>query len=210
METAVCCATRGDAGAWPDDLGLPPGGIGEQREQELRDAAQLLGVGRIDVLGYADSGMDGAAGASTLVGAPEADVAAVVRRVLAEVDPHVVVTLDATDGHRDHARIRDVTVAVAREAGVPVYLHCLAQRFMRRWAELMAEGNPASPYLSLGELGTPDGDIDVTFDTSAHYEQRETAIAAHRSQTSPFEGLPAELRREWLSVEHLVGPVREG
>ncbi len=119
----------------------------------------------------------------------------------------MLVTLDASDGHRDHARIRDVTVEVARETGTPVYLYCLARRLMARWAAIMTERDPGSSYLALGELGTPDAEIDLVLDTGAFYERREAAIALHRSQTSPFEGLPADLRREWLTTEHLVGPL---
>ena len=207
MTTAVCCATRGEAGEWPDDLVLPAGGIANQRETELYDAARALGVGRVDVLGLHDSGMTGPAGPMTLVGAPEPVVAAQVGDIVDLVEPDVVVTLDGSDGHRDHARIRDVTVAVAHEAGVPVYLYCLARRLMRSWAEVMTERDPGSDYLALGELGTPEEDIDVVIDTGAHLAQREAAIRLHRSQTSPFEGLPADLRREWLSVEHLAGPL---
>jgi LmbE family N-acetylglucosaminyl deacetylase len=130
-----------------------------------------------------------------------------VRAAVLRFDPTVLVTLDASDGHRDHARIRDVTVRLGEELGIPVYLSCLAQRLMRQWARLLTERNPASDYLALGELGTPDDEIDIVVDTGEHYAQREAAIRLHRSQSSPFEGLPPQLRREWLSAEHLVGPV---
>ena len=207
METAVVCATPGDAGEWPDDLALPAGGIAEQRERELREAAAVLGVGTVDVLGFGDSGMAGVPASTTLVGASSRDVADAVRASILAFDPDVLVTLDASDGHRDHARVRDVTRGIGAELGVPVYLLCLARRLMRQWAELLAARDPGSDYLALGELGTPDEDIDLVVDTQAHYERREAAIQLHRSQTSPFEGLPPDLRREWLTVEHLRGPL---
>jgi LmbE family N-acetylglucosaminyl deacetylase len=207
ITTAVCCATRGDAGEWPEEMVLPAGGIAEQREHELHAAAEALGVGRVDLLGFADSGMDGDAGPETLVGADPAEVADRVRRSIEAFAPDVLVTLDASDGHRDHARVRDVTVEVAQAAGIPVYLHCLARRLMARWAEVMTERDPGSSYLALGELGTPDDEIDVVLDTSDLYLRREQAIALHRSQTSPFEALPPDLRREWLTTEYLKGPL---
>ena len=205
--TAVCCATRGDAGEWPSDLELPAGGIAEQREQELYAAAAVLGVTHVDVLGFGDSGLAGPAGPATLAGADPVEVAERVRRSVEAFGPDVLVTLDGSDGHRDHARVRDVTIAVGREAGVPVYLYCLARRLMARWAQIMTERDPGSSYLALGELGTPDDQVDLVLDTDEFYERRERAIALHRSQTSPFEPLPADLRREWLTTEHLVGPV---
>ena len=208
--TAVCCATRGDAGEWPDTLDLPAGGIADVRERELYAAAEALGVTHVDVLGLCDSGMTGDAGPATLAGADPSLVAAGVRRSVEAFGPDVLVTLDASDGHRDHVRVRDVTVAVAREAGIPVFLSCLARRLMARWAEIMTERDPGSSYLELGELGTPDTEIDLVLDTSAWYEQREAAIALHRSQTSPFEALPPDLRREWLTTENLAGPLEGG
>ena len=206
--TSVVCATRGDAGEWPADLDLPAGGVAEQREHELREAARALGVDQVDVLGFVDSGMSGEAPTSTLVGADQGAVTDAVRRCVAAFTPDVLVTLDGSDGHRDHARIRDVTIAVGEELGTPVYLHCLARRLMRRWAERLAERDPGSSYLGLGELGTPDQDISIVVDTSEHVAAREAAIRSHRSQISPFEDLPADLRHEFLTLEHLVGPVR--
>ena len=92
--TSVVCATRGEAGE---------GGaadLGAVRERELREAARLLGVGRVDVLGFADSGMSGDADAATLAGAPFEQVLAAVRGAVDAARPDVLVTLDASDGHR--------------------------------------------------------------------------------------------------------------
>jgi LmbE family N-acetylglucosaminyl deacetylase len=205
--TAVCCATRGDAGEWPADLQLPAGGIAAQRELELRAAADALGVTSLDVLDFGDSGLTGKAGPGTLVGSDRETVVDQVRRSVEAFGPDVLVTLDASDGHRDHARVRDVTEQVGREAGIPVFLLCLARRLMARWAAIMTERDPGSSYLALGELGTPDEQIDLVLDTSEFHAQRERAIAMHVSQASPFDPLPDDLRREWLTREHLAGPV---
>ena len=121
--------------------------------------------------------------------------------------PDVLVTLDGSDGHRDHARIRDVTVQLGHELGLPVYLSCLSRTLMRQWVDWMTEQDPGSSYLALGELGTPDEDVSARFDSAEHLAAREAAIALHRSQTSPYEGLPPDLRRAFLTTEYLVGPV---
>ena len=124
--------------------------------------------------------------------------------MVAEADPDVVVTLDAGDGHRDHAVIRDATVLVAGERGLPVYLQCLARSLMQRWAAHMATVQPDLAYLTQTDLGTPDEQITVVLDTGAFLEARSRAIAAHASQTSPFEGLPDDLRRAFLGREYLL------
>lgn len=201
--TAVCCATRGEAGEVSSGVEVPPGGVGELREGELRTAADLLGVQRVDVLRFRDSGMTGEAGHDTLAGAEAASVHAGIGAAVDAFGPDVIVTLDGSDGHRDHARVRDVALAVAAERGLPAYLQCLPRSIMNRWAERMSGKHSDSVYLSLGELGTPDGEITHVVDTSEFWQQRWTAIHAHRSQTSPFEGLPDDLARAFLCREHL-------
>jgi N-acetyl-1-D-myo-inositol-2-amino-2-deoxy-alpha-D-glucopyranoside deacetylase len=54
------------------------------------------------------------------------------------------------------------------------------------------------------ELGTPDDEITLVIETTAHYDARERAIAAHASQSSPYDGLPGDLRRAFLTREHLI------
>ena len=202
--TAVCCATRGEAGEVTHGVEVPPGGVGDLREAELRAAAELLGVERIDLLGLIDSGMAGDPEPGTLVAA---EPSLLRRRVLRAVDafrPDVIVTLDGSDGHRDHARVRDAAIDVAAERGVLVYLHCLPRSVMKRWADYMSQEHADSAYLALGELGTADEQITDVVDTTEFWQQRWTAIRAHRSQTSPFEDLPEDLARAFLCREHLA------
>ena len=127
-----------------------------------------------------------------------------VGRAAEAFGPEVVVTLDGSDGHRDHARVRDAALMVAEERGVPAYLQCLARSTMERWAEFMAAGDRDSPYLHLGPLGTPDDELTDRIDTTALLDERWRAIRTHRSQTSPFEGLPDDLAAAFLCTEHLV------
>ena len=202
--TAVTCATRGEAGEVANGTDVPAGGVGELREGELRSAARLLGVRRVDVLDFEDSGMEGDAAPGSLVAASVDDVRAAVSGSVAAFRPDVLVTLDASDGHRDHARMRDVTLEVGEEQGLPVYLHCLPRSTMRLWADHMAAIDPDLAYLRSGELGTPDDQISVVLDAGAFYEQRWEAIRAHRSQASPFDTLPDELARAFLARDHLI------
>jgi LmbE family N-acetylglucosaminyl deacetylase len=202
--TAVLCATRGEAGEAAD--GTPPGDLGAVREAETRAAAAALGVDRVDFLAFGDSGMAGAADPDTLVGAPLAEVRDAVLRHVEALAPDVVVTLDGSDGHRDHARIRDATLAAvdAAEHRVGrVYLHCLPQVLMRRWVEHMAAHDPGREHLRQDVPGTPEELVTTVLDTGAFLDRREAAMALHASQRSPYDGLPADLRRGFLGTEHL-------
>ena len=204
--TAVCCATRGEAGE-PPEGGLPGAAeLGALREAELHAAAALLCVTQVDLLDFTDSGMNGPEPAGSLCAVPfDAVVAAVTERVLA-FRPDVLVTLDASDGHRDHSRIRYAALAAAQAAGVPaVYLHCLPRSLMRAWADHMRANRPELEHLAadVAALGTPDAEVTTVLDTREHLAARRRAIAAHASQVSPFEGLPADLQEAFLSADHL-------
>jgi LmbE family N-acetylglucosaminyl deacetylase len=52
-------ATRGELGDVPDGLLAPGQDLGQRRTAETRWAAEILGVGRVEFLGYHDSGMAG-------------------------------------------------------------------------------------------------------------------------------------------------------
>jgi LmbE family N-acetylglucosaminyl deacetylase len=156
------------------------------------------------LLDFADSGMDGDPAAGTLCAADPAEVTEAVRLVAAEADPDVIVSLDAADGHRDHARVRDAAVAVAGERNLPAYLQALPRSLMDRWVAHMVEARPEMAHLRYADLGTPDEEIAIVLDTAEHRELRERAIAIHATQTSPYEGLPAELRRDFLTRDYLL------
>jgi LmbE family N-acetylglucosaminyl deacetylase len=203
--TAVCCATRGEAGEPPPGKGWRPAELAAVRERELREAAVLLGVERIDLLSFVDSGMTGPLAAGSLSGAPFEQVVSAVGQCVADFRPGVLLTIDDSDGHRDHTRIRDAALVAAQGVGVPrVYLNCLPQSLLARWLAVMREQRPDIAYLDedITVSGTPDADITTVADTTDHVAERERAIAAHASQTSPFDGLPPDLRQAFLGTAY--------
>ena len=98
------------------------------------------------------------------------------------------------------------TRATAADGGAQLYEHCLPNALMRRWLEEMRSLRPATAYHSLdpADLGRDDAEITDVVDVSAVLERREAAMAEHRSQASPFDGLSDELRRAFLTADHLV------
>lgn len=201
-ETAVLCATRGEAG----ESRIRTDDLAALREAELRTAATILGVAELRLLDYADSGMSGGPEPGTLAAAKPSEIAAKVLTVIDDLRPDVVVTLDASDGHRDHNVIRDATLAAVDTAEQPpaaTYLWCLARSSMVRWAEHMRSAGGGDAYLSISQLGTPDEDITLTIDVAAHLPTRWAAIRAHASQASPYDDLTPELQHEFLAVDRL-------
>src|SRR2546423_14972588 len=55
----VVTATAGECGEVPDGILAPGETLGERRQKELAEAAAILGVARVEILGYRDSGMIG-------------------------------------------------------------------------------------------------------------------------------------------------------
>lgn len=206
-EVVVCCATRGEAGE-PRPGSVPPGRpLGEVREAELREAADLLGARRVVLLDFEDSGWDGPCGPGSLFGAPIDRVVDEVRAVLRHEQPDVVVTMDPTggDGHRDHKRIAEATtVAFDAEsgAGTSLYHWVLARSVMNRWIA----HNRGSVYEEVPseEFGFPDELVTTEVDVADLMDLRWRAIRTHRSQASPYDDLPDDLAAAFLATDRLV------
>jgi len=203
----VICATRGELGERrPDGVrdGWP---LGLVREAELCEAAAVLGVAEVVLLDHVDSGFGGAVAEGALVAAPIEGLAIELATRLAAVQPEVVLTLDGSDGHRDHVHLRDaLRCAVGWLEPQPRLVYsCLPNSLMRRWAAVMAEQQPDMAHLAIdvAQLGRPDAELTV-IDTADVLAVRERAIACHRSQASPYDGLPPDLRRAFLAAEHVV------
>jgi N-acetyl-1-D-myo-inositol-2-amino-2-deoxy-alpha-D-glucopyranoside deacetylase len=194
VEAIVACATRGELGEVAPGVEVESGTLGAVRERELRDATARLGVARTEVFDWIDSGVDGEPAPGSLAAAPLDDVASAIGALLEEVRPDVVVTLDASDGHRDHAVVRDATLrAIERPSHRPLrtYLWCLPASLMARFTQ-----HPG--------IGTPDDQITTVVDVSAQLERRWAAIRAHASQTPPYDAMSDELARTFLVTDHLT------
>ncbi|HEY2299183.1 MAG TPA: PIG-L deacetylase family protein [Jatrophihabitans sp.] len=219
VEVTVCCATRGEAG---EAHGVSPGAdLAAVREGELRAAGAELGVHRIVLLDYRDSDMAGVPAEGTLCAADPSELVEAVRAVVAEVRPSVVVTLDPDhgDGHRDHATIGRATIDACPE-DMRVYVFAVTRSLLARWFALMQEVRPDTAHLELDRqgLGRPDADITTVVDVRSVRGVRERAIALHRSQVPPSEGMPEDLLTDFLETDRLVrisppwpgGPVETG
>ena len=207
----IACFTAGELGEPAPGYTVGRDGLGADRAAELRTAAAILGATDVRLLGFVDSGWDGDVAPDSLCGAPDDDVVDAIDAVLRDVMPERVIVLDGSDGHRDHRRSRDATLAAldrdpATLANVRVDEVGLARSLMRRWADEMRARSPDSVYLhdDGASLGRPDEEFTEVVDGTAQLEVRERAIAAHRSQASPFLAISPDLRRDMLTTDHLA------
>jgi LmbE family N-acetylglucosaminyl deacetylase len=185
----------GDApdGATPDLADHRPGEVAAHREEELRRAAAILGVSRLELLGYPDSGMEGwpqndAPGSfwSTPI-----DVAAArLVEIMLEERPQVVVTYDANGfyGHPDHIQAHRVTLAAMATAGLEasLFYSAIPISAFKRFREVLEEADVEPPDGADAEepsFGTPDEMIGVVVDVTSVADAKFDALSAHSSQT---------------------------
>lgn len=190
-EAAVITCTSGEAGdSW--DPAVDPARISEVRHGELREACARLGVGRIEILGYRDSGVPARGDPRSLVAAPPAQVADRIAAVLAPLAPDAVITHDPAGGygHPDHMRVSEAAaLAVARLDPAPLLYHSVIPRgvvdaFARAFAEAgLRAGRAAAAGADMErEIGVPDDLVTTTIDVSAQVRTKRDAVRAHRTQ----------------------------
>ncbi len=214
-------ATEGDQGSDPSSGRRD---LAACRRAETLAAASILGIERIEFLGYGDSGYPATAGAVAptrsvvrrppLSGAMVDRAADAVRRILAAEGATVLTSYDAHGiyGHIDHVRVHEIAARSVVGTDCELYeatmnraeLAVLRDRLLDRG--LAADRWPAELVGSLGVA--PRGDL-IGFDVRRHLETKIRAIAAHSSQVieaGSFMGLPAGVFHhlfgtEWFRVE---------
>ncbi len=202
----VVCATRGEMGERLPDPSTDHLELGAVREQELRDAAAVLGVEVVEMLAHGDSGFDGPLTDASLCSQPIEQLADDLHRAFERLGPTEVLVLDGSDGHRDQQHIRvAVETALRRHPAIGLLQSSLANSLMRQWVREMRVRHPDMAHLEidLASLGRPDAELEA-IDTAAQLSIREAAMACHRSQRSPYDDLTPELRHAFLTADYVV------
>lgn len=207
---SVVCATRGEAGEPTAHTDLTTRSLGEVRESELRAAARLLGASHVEVLDFLDSGFDGPCAEGSLCATDITTVSRLLGTIFDRLQPTVVLTVDGSDGHRDHVHLRDAIAGALAAAPAPqrarLYMSTLPNSVMRRWLDEKLASGESSAYHAIDPdlIGRPDDQVSFTVDSREMLDTRLAAIALHGSQKSPFDGLSVQLRDLFLATDHVV------
>jgi LmbE family N-acetylglucosaminyl deacetylase len=220
-------ATGGELGLAP--VPLPPGAdplggaqahIVEQRMAETQRAAGLLGVARVEFLGYHDSGMAGDPANEWPGSFWTSETEAVARRLadlLADVGAGALVVYDEAGiyGHPDHVQVHRAGIRAAELAGIDIVYECTVDREYLHFVEthLVAEAGSGSGSgsgswtgagneegggslgLAASPVGVPTVLVSTTVDVRHVLHLKRAAMAAHASQipeTASAMRLPAE------------------
>ncbi|MDY7078698.1 MAG: PIG-L family deacetylase [Chloroflexota bacterium] len=229
----LVCATMGEAGeSDTPDLGECEN-LACQREQELRCAADILGLKEVHLLGYRDSGMAGSPANQhprALVQADPDALAGQVADLMRRWQPQVVLTFDPFGGygHPDHIAMHRATVTAferlsEQERPQKLYFTTFPRTFVRWVVRLMPlfgvnpEAIGKNQDINLRAVLEHDLPFTTRVDVGDYYDVKQQAGACHSSQLSgpgsSWGRLPRWLVRRWQSTEtfhRAAPPFRQG
>lgn len=143
------------------DLRIKPSELVKIREKEQQAAADFLGVKKILSLGLRDN-----------IPLSDSEVASRIVKVIREVKPQLILTVDPWlpyEGHTDHRKVGFAAVEAFQSASNPRYPYIDEDTTYETWTvEAIAFYNTAYP--------------NTFIDISGYMEKKLTAMALHRSQ----------------------------
>jgi LmbE family N-acetylglucosaminyl deacetylase len=168
-------ATNGEYGEVPDDLAEGESLI-DRRRAETEESAKVLGVDRIEWLGYRDSGMTGWAQNEDPASFLQADVDEAAARLAAVLRTEGADVLSIYDwhgnyGHPDHIRVHQVGHRAAEAAGTSKVVEATINRDqLRRLQSMFAEAVASAgerPGVNREEVESGDEPAADEFDPDA-------------------------------------------
>ncbi len=192
-------ATRGERGE-PTPGVLDEGEmLWERRIVETLDSARVLGIQRVEFLGYVDSGMMGESSNDFPYSFWQADVERAARRLAAILEEEQAPILTLYDdfggyGHPDHIQVHRVGLRAAELAGTPeVFQGTMNNDEIRRSVAAIraiqdADGveppadAPTDDELERTTFGKPEAELTHAIDVRDLLSVKKASMMAHASQ----------------------------
>jgi N-acetyl-1-D-myo-inositol-2-amino-2-deoxy-alpha-D-glucopyranoside deacetylase len=232
VRVTLVCATDGEAGKAHPSVGAVDD-LGALRTEELRLSCTRLGLQEPVLLRFHDSGRKERQrhdDPHALANVDMLDVEAAIRRIIADVKPHVIVTFEPHGAyyHPDHVAIQRATTAaffssgaLGDEAPSRLFYATMVNDVFRALAEA-SRGRGPIDGLDPDVFATAPGMVAVSFDASSYLKRKFFAMTAHRSAfgvtpemlESPPDGIAQMLRafrpvfeREVFVLGGVRGPI---
>lgn len=209
-------ATKGEEGEVDDGFLDEGETLEERRVAETMAAAEILGVDRVEFLGYRDSGMMGTPENGNGASFWQADIEEAAGRLVAILSEESADVLTVYDdhggyGHPDHIQVHRVGHVAARMANTPrVYESTMNRDDIKRMQRALrgADGTDDGATDAVYEtIGTPETEISAAVDVSSVLDRKRAAMAAHPSQIAAdswFFRLPADAFAEAFGTEWYI------
>lgn len=177
-------ATNGDVGEVDDGFLAPGETLAERRVAEVRRSGAILGVHRIELLGYRDSGMMGEADNHHDQAFWAADIDAAAERLAAVLRQESADLLTVYDGHGgyghpDHIQVHRVGHRAAQLAATELVYEATMNRDRVR-ALRGGDGGEG-----IDAIGLSDAELTAAIDVRQFAGLKRQAMLAHGSQIAP-------------------------
>lgn len=208
VKVHLICATRGEAGEVDPEYKETIKSAACLRTQELRCAAENLGIEQLHFLNYRDSGMSGSEAnrhPKALAAQPVEKIAEEIAYLIRQIQPDVVLTFDPIGGYRhpDHIAMHQVTNVAFDLAGeddfddptglppyrpAKLYYHLIDRTFLKImvWVLRLIGQNPhaygRNKDIDLASLTEVDFPVHAKIDYRPVKEIRDQAVRCHASQ----------------------------
>lgn len=216
--TVLVFATNGELGEVVDGVLDEGEELWQRRLREAQRSAEILGVQRVEFLGYHDSGMMGTPENDLPHTFWQADVEEAAERlaqILREEDADILTIYDSDGnyGHPDHIQVHHVGKRAADLAGTRRVFEVTMNRdhFKRSMleaaqrGELPGDDRPDPEFFD--SLGRPESVITTTIDIREYVSKKREAMRAHASQiadTSFFLSMSDEAFEQGFGFEWFI------
>ena len=173
----LACATLGDKGKCGEPALCTPDELPAVRERELRDAACIIDLSEIHLLGYKDK---------ELAAAPPDEIRRKLVGIIRAERPEIVFTFDPNgfNVHPDHVAISRFTSDAVAAAADPRWYPELGDAHAvpaLLWNTLL------EPWQEASGNAADEAGVDIVLDVSAWAERKQAALGAHRTQHKSVE-----------------------
>lgn len=202
VEIQLLCATRGEAGKiHPDyqhDFDHFDGDLGAWRTQELRQAADILGIKKLEFLNFVDGTLS-----QNLI----SDLTLEIVKKIVEFKPQVIITFEplGISHHLDHIAVSHATSFAFYAAGSKKYLkEKNIEALPHQTLKLFHIAVPQTYVETLGlqfREGYPDEKITTIIDVKDFFATKIKALQCHKSQKKDWERFLKRQEKVDLKVE---------
>ncbi len=214
----LVAATRGEHGEVAPGFLANGETLGQRRTAELQASARVLGVSRLEFLGYVDSGMMGTETNEDPDCFWQADLEEAAARLAAIVEEEAASVLVVYDshggyGHPDHIQVHRVGIRAGEMAGIPAVYEATIDRdrvaaMIRAARESGFMGDEEGPDIDENsDFGVRATEVTTRIDVSQQALTKRQAMRCHRSQISDdsfFLNMPDEQFQVAFSEESYI------